>query len=365
MDNFGIGGNAGYGVYVAEGAQYHFHIGASYSNGAAGFVFSGNPVYYADMVSVNFQYNSIGLEVENAAIVGSSSAGAITCVSCTWDGNTLYDVEDQGTSPLNRQLKLPAPSFNGNASNVGSSPTYNIYIPSGGAVVEISEPNFGTANGPSTAWTNAPSLVYCTGYACPTNTFTPTFANGTPTYTSQVGYVQTNGKITHVDIQIAISALGSLGTNMVITLPVYSVAPASGNYYTACHVDSVTGWTATSGYTWLTAHISGSGASDQIALMENGSGPGDMRSQPSVSRSRGPPGHAVNVAGGIVVARCRRDRIHRQSYHHVGAQRSQSRDSYLDINVRDLAIGLDVTHLACVGRRTVGKRGGKRVGRQA
>ena len=59
---------------------------------------------------------------------------------------------------------------------------------------------------------------------------------------------------------------------MVITLPVYSVAPASGNYYTACHVDSVTGWTATSGYTWLTAHISGSGASDQIALMENGSG---------------------------------------------------------------------------------------------
>lgn len=277
-----FGSNTGCGMYVASGSQFQIFGGAMWSNTTAGLRLGGLQVNYMSIVGTNFQYNTYGIYNLNYAPFAGAAASSITCTNCAFDGNTQADVYISDGPQINRQMKLISPSFIGNVVVASPKPVYNIEIAGvtiGAGIVDVITPSLGSAGNPfTTAFTNAPHLVYCTGHECPSTAFLPTFGNGTPTYTLQQGYATRFGHLVHLSVTLSTSALGGPTGNMVVGGIPYSVVDQP-NYASPCAIGGVGGWTAPVGATWLTAQMVGN--SDFIQLFTNGSGVPYLASVPS------------------------------------------------------------------------------------
>lgn len=260
-----IGNNVGGGIIFESGAQYQVVAGAIWTNGGCGMSVGGLQVNYANIWGTNFHDNERGFcNLNNEPFNGTTEVGAVTLTGATFDQNNTSDVYVVPGAQVNRQMKLVAPHFLGNSLG-GAKPTYN--LEGAGGIVEISMPTFGTHGSFTTAFATDPALVFCTGGACPSTAFVPTLGNGTPTYVSQMGYATRQGNHVHAVYSVTTTDLGGATGSMTVGNLPWSAATLS-NYVDACHLGSVSGWTAPANYDWLTSSI---GTSEQAVILRRNS----------------------------------------------------------------------------------------------
>jgi hypothetical protein len=271
--NPNIGNNTGIGIAYSEGIQHQLIGGAIFSN-YTGIVLNGGAVGgFNANGGTNISGNICGSVIETAqAPNGGNYAGGHVFDGIVFDSNST-----QGSGACNEieasssYLSLISPSF---TTRTASKPNYSIHFNNGTAIVKVTSPTFGapTGNPYVTAFSSAPSQIVPAA-SQGENAWTPVLQGattaGSPTYAIQKGsWSRNNGEIT-AKFSIQWSALGSPSGNMQISgLPLTSTATT--NVFGSCTLNLVSGWTADTGYSTISA-IVGVGQTI-VSLYENGSG---------------------------------------------------------------------------------------------
>jgi hypothetical protein len=273
FQNFGIGSNAGTGLFIAEGAQYQFTDGAIWMNGLDGVRINGSQVQYSTFSGTNIQANGCnGINVLSQAPYSGQVGGGHVYTGLTFDGNSATAT---GTCSdfliTDSQIEnIISPVFLGSASTTGNKPKYSVNLAGSGSAWIIA-PQFGTGTPYTTAFTT--NFASLRGSYNLQATWTPALAGsvtaGSPTYTTRAGSWSRNNNEITAHFNVAATSLGGAAGNLTITgLPFWN--SAATNEVGTCAVSTVQGWTADAGYYWLTGIVGNN--STAIYLYENGSG---------------------------------------------------------------------------------------------
>ncbi|WP_198580546.1 hypothetical protein [Methylorubrum sp. DB1722] len=273
--NCQIGGNAGIGVYYAQGSQYQTIGGAIFFNGGPGTRVNGYAVQYLQEQGVNYQSNGQeGIKVFKNPTFPNSQAGAHSFSQITFDSNsasasgTYSDVWIDSSTIVS----LDQPNFVGRAYTTASYslPKYNVELV-GENRVYVTSPSFGTGQSAAVAFTNG--CAQLVGNFNVTCAWTPSFGGagtaGSPAYISQVGTMARNGNEVTARFTVQTSSLGGASGSAVIRgLPLFAGAAANDNG--ACTISSYSGWTSPAGFNNLSALIPPN--TNAVYLARNGSG---------------------------------------------------------------------------------------------